>query len=173
MPTAATVNISETNGDSGSPVVTDGITNLNFGSVDAPNIVAANHPVAIGTHSYGKYERFHVASLGDSTTISDLRYWASVYVPLTGERLRTNNYGNNGGSVITYATPSQTSIGTTTIATSDPGSANVDIGGSLVGTIIAPGYSGYFQFQTQTNVGGATPSGPANTKTLIFQYTEV
>ncbi len=111
-------------------------------------------------------------SLGDSTTIKDLRNWASVYVPVTGERLREENFVIAGG-VIAYATPNQLLMGSTTIPTADPGSANVDIGGDLAGTIIAaPAYSGYFKMQEQSNIGATTPVGPANTKTLTMQYDE-
>lgn len=166
---AATVNISESN--QAGEVVTDGITNINFGSVDQPNIVAANHPVIVGENSYSKYLRFHVANMGGSTTIKDLRNWASVYVPVTGERLREDNFTLSGA--IPYATPSQAQIITATIPTADPGSANVDIGGDLAGTItVAPAYSGYFKMQTQSNVGGTTPVGPANSKVIVFQFDE-
>lgn len=167
---AAQVYISESNG--AGEVVTDNISNINFGSVDQPNIVAANHPIIVSEYSYGKYLRFKVNNMGGSTTIKDFRNWASIYVPVTGERLREQNFVVVGAA-ITYVQPDQFSIGSTTIPLADPGSPNVDIGGVLAGTIVAaPAYSGYFIMQTQSNVGGVTPVGPANTKTITLQYDE-
>lgn len=169
MPTAATVYISESNG--AGEVVTHDIDNINLGSIDAPNLDPSLHQVIVSEYSYAKYERVEVASLGDSTTIKDLRCWASVYVPVTGERLRFNCFAT-ASAAIPYATPTTASIITATIGTSDPGSANIDIGGDLAGQLLAPGYSGYFLFQAQSNVGGTTPVGPANVKVIVFQFDE-
>ncbi len=167
---AATVFISESN--QAGEVVTDNISNINFGSVDQPNIVTANHPVIVGEFSYQKYLRFKVASLGTSTTIKDLRYWKSAGVYVTNENIYTINLATAVAGV-PYATPTQAQLPGSfpqPILTGDPGSPNVGIGGILAGTIAAPGYSDYFGMVTQSNV--ATPVGPANTKTLTFQYDE-
>ncbi len=168
MPTAATVYISESNlvGE----VVTDNISNINFGSVDAPNIVAASHPVIVSERSFNKYHRFKVASLGDSTTIKDLRWWKSAGVFVTGETSQIRDFGTSGA--IAYATPSSTLslAGWPNLRTSDPGTATVDIGGSLSGEFTVPGYSGYFNSIIVTTL--STPVGPANTKTITFQYDE-
>ncbi len=170
MPTAATVYISESNGAGES--VTDNISNINFGSVDQPNIVAANHPIIQTEFGFNKYLRFKVNSLGDSTTIKDLRAWKSAGVYVTDEQMLIRDFQGTGG-VIAYATPTQgpTAGGDQNIATGDPGTAIIDIAGALAGTItVAPDYSGYFIFKYQT--GAATPVGPVNTKTLTFQYDE-
>jgi len=167
---AATVYISESNG--AGEVVTDNISNLNFGSVDQPNIVAANHPIIQGEYAYRKFLRFKVASLGTSTTIKDLRVWKSAGVFLTGENIIGRNMLSTGAAV-PYATPTSAApvAGDANIATSDPGTAVVDIGGNLAGTIIAaPAYSGYFNLFESTTA--LTPVGPVNTKTITLQYDE-
>lgn len=168
---AATVNISESNGVG--ETVTDAISNINFGSIDAPNLVAASHPIIQAEQSFNKYLRFHVASMGDSTTIKDLRIWKSAGAYVVGEGIFIKDFVFNGNSAVTYATPTETPnlapYGTFYI--SDPGSAVIDIGGSLAGTIgSAPAYSGYFALILQT--GASTPVGPVNTKTITAQYDE-
>ncbi len=185
MPVAATVYISESNG--AGEVVTDNISNINFGSVDQPNMVAASHPVIIGENSYFKMLRFRVASLGDSTTVKDLRYWKSAGALVTDEILsvadgltRLTHPGTT--TPITYLQPNSNNgadppfnpVGlynsNNFIRTTDPGTAQVSIGGALAGTLMAPGYSDYFVMQIGSLV--TTPVGPANTKTLTFQFDE-
>ncbi len=163
--TAATVYISESNGVA--EVVTDNISNINFGSVDQPNLVAANHPIIQSEAGYFKMLRFRVQSLGTSTTIKDLRFWKSAGVYVTGEViLRLNNPAQ------AYSQPNQTDAGAgSPIYTSDPGTAVVGIGGAYAGTIIAaPSYSNYILLAYTTT--GSTPVGPVNQKTLTFQYDE-
>jgi len=173
---AATVFISESNG--AGEVVTDNISNLNFGSVDQPNLVAANHPIIVSEASYFKMLRFKVQSLGTSTTIKDLRWWKSAGVFLTQESIEAiDRQAGGGNNNVAYVTPVQTNSNppftgfSINIRTADPGSACVGIAGSLAGTIIAaPAYSEYFCAQLQT--GGLTPIGQVNTKTVIFQFDE-
>jgi len=173
MPTAATVYISESNG--AGEVVTDNITNMSFGSLDAPNLVASDHPVILGEYPYIKYFRFKVQSLGDSTTIKDLRYWKSAGTYVTGEGIfQIARYIDT----VVYATPVQTAIGgfAAAMPTSDPGVPMVGIVGSDQNGVInagtpVPAYSNYFKMVTHSNAI-TTPAGPANTKTMLLQYDE-
>ncbi len=163
MPTPATVYISESNGVA--EVVTDDISNINFGSVDTPNLVAASHPVIIGESSFYKALRFKVQSLGDSTTIKDIRFWKSSGAYVTGEDLRFK-------VPVGYIQPSDATLSaTSTIYVADPGSATWPISGNVNNTIIAaPTYADYLFFQAWSTP--STPVGPANTKTITIQYDE-
>lgn len=160
---AATVYLSESNG--AGEVVTDNISNINFGSVDEPNIVAANHPIIQGENSFVKFLRVAVPSLGDSTTIKDLRVWKSAGALVTDEVLLTYNV-----VAAPYETPTTVNTMNVELATSDPGTANWGIAGSFAGTITAPGYSNYKRIGIVT--GGSTPVGPVNQKTITVQYDE-
>lgn len=166
---AATVEISESNG--GGPTVTDGISNLNFGSVDAANLVAASNPITAGANSFEKYVRFHVVSMGSATAIDNLRVYApGASFPIgTGTYLKTSCV-TSGYSAQTYAAPVATASAkaTTDIPTSEP-TANLGIGGSLSGSFAAPGYSDYAVFQVQTNVADTAGSSV----TVRFRYDEV
>lgn len=167
---AATVFISESNG--AGEVVTDNISNMNFGSVDQPNIVTANHPIIIGEKSFAKYFRFKVQSLGGSTTIKDLRMWRSAGAYVSGEDL-VSNAGGASNIGITYSTPTDAAVANVDreVGSADPGGANIRIAGNLAGTIIAaPAYSDYFAMQLSSTL--LTPVGPANTKTLTMQFDE-
>src|SRR5260221_13463550 len=127
---AATVYISESNG--AGEVVTDNISNINFGSVDQPNIVAANHPIIQSENSYFKMLRFKVQSLGTSTTIKDLRLWKSAGVYVTGEFIKVvdNAAGFAYVQPTQVATPNPPFNAVANIRTSDPGSAIIAIGGA-------------------------------------------
>ncbi len=175
--TAATVYISESN--LAGEFVTDNITNISFGSVDQPNIVAATHPIIQAESSYFKMLRFKVQSLGTSTTIKDLRWWKSSGAYVASEIIRIIDRQSGGfNNTVVYTQPSQSTSpnppftgATIDLRTSDPGTACVGIGGSLAGTIIAaPNYSEYFAAQLQTGAG--TPVGPVNQKVITLQYEE-
>jgi hypothetical protein len=89
------------------------------------------------------------------------------FSPATGLTVKWK--GNNAGS---YQTPtaSTSSVATSSIPTSDPGTANVSIGGSLSGQLVAAGYTDYIVLQLQT-----TTSAPArDTSLAVFtvQYDE-
>lgn len=128
MPTPAIVEITETNGNlnggSGSisgngPVVTDGITNLNFGSADAPNLNTLAHPIVLSvsaiSYSVTKWLQFHLVNLGTSTSVGNLRVWKLSGAYLTKEFMGTtcwrNDYfvnvygGTSGGNPSTVPCP--------------------------------------------------------------------
>jgi len=190
---AATVNISESNG--AGETVTDGVTQINLGSTDAPNLNVSTqaNQIVRGALSYRKYLRVHLSALGGSTQIAGIRIWKSAGTYKTGEQVASNcnvhftypafNYTLVGS--MDYATPVKTSaqfhthagndIGLPTDANlevthADPGGTNMGIGLSLTGTLAAPGYSDYWVIQQVTASG--TPVGALNQKIYTIQYDE-
>src|SRR5437879_5527436 len=90
---AAIVQVSESNG--AVETVTDGITNINFGSADLPNLVPASHKLVLPlvsqtAYSYMKWLRVHLVSLGGSTQIDTLKIWKSSGAYVTSEVIGSN-----------------------------------------------------------------------------------
>jgi hypothetical protein len=186
---ANVVGLSETNGTSGSPVTTDTISNINFGSVDSPNLVANSHKIIIGLQSYAKWIRFQLIT-NNNTSDSAIVVYKSAGSYVTGENIATNmglNYGAgsyittyghipvpSGGTALSpmpYSGLSPSGISGTNFATS-AGSENLIIGTSTGNTLTSNGsYSSYAYFQLFSS--GSTPAGSVNTKTITFQYNEV
>jgi hypothetical protein len=146
-------------------IVTDGITNINFGSVDDHDLVVATYPISRATNSFDKYIRCKFTDTW--TEISNMLFWKSAGVYKTDETI-------TGSANAVYATPSQTSNGDSLIPTSEgtalainsaEGAATIVYGASGVS-----GYSSYIRLQTKTLV--TTPSGAVNQKTFTFQYDE-
>ncbi len=144
-------------------VVTDGITNLNFGSVDGANIVVATYPVTAGQNSYEKYIRAKFS--GSFNEISNMKFWKSSGTVVTGESIKA-------AANVAYVQPVNT---TSVVATSDvpESSATALAIQSAAGTttITVAGYTKYVCIQAQTTT--ATPAGSVNQKTFTFQYDEV
>src|SRR5437867_1992646 len=92
MSTPATVIISESNGVGEVP--TDGILNVNWGAIDAPNLVPADYPLIIPmpgvVYSYIKYHRFKVTAWVDTTTVDNLKVWKAAGSVPTGWSLQPN-----------------------------------------------------------------------------------
>lgn len=170
MATAATVEISESNG--AGEVVTNGIANTNWGGADVPNLVPATHPIVnagtIPTYSFFKAQRFHVTSMGDSATLQAWRVWKSAGAYKAFEGMLFVSVNAN-----VYHQPSQLGVNTVigsggSMPTADPVVANV-YGGAI---IAAPAYTYYFYTQEFINDGGLTPTGALNTKTIVFEWDE-
>ena len=161
---AATHQFSESN--TISEVVTDGITNLNFGSNDSVNLNTTTYPITRGNASFEKYIRAKFT--GVFTVISNMKFWKSAGALVTGETVKA--------SVNTaFATPSATANGDSDVPTL-VGSALVPQSAEGAATIIhgasgVSGYTKYIRLQTQTT--GSTPSGAVNQKTFVMQYDEV
>jgi len=164
---AATFELSESNGSG--ETVTDGISNLNYGSTDAPNIVPADHPIRAGENSYEKWVRCHFT--GTFNKIENIKIWKSAGDYVTGETIKTN-LTTSGYSAATYSTPtdSTSTVATNDMPTSEPSGPNLGIGGSLSGSLTSAGYSDYWVSQLQTTT--STPPGDVNTKTFTIQYDE-
>ena len=170
---AATVEISESN--TVSETVTNGITNVNFGSADAPNLNNVANPIVAGGNSYEKWLRFHLIALAGSNQVDNFKVWISdLGLGLKqGESFKTSLKSQQ------YVAPSfQTPVNTVSVVAvedmplSEPTIGNnVGIGGSLMGTIDSDDqYSDYFVIQLQTTA--QTPSGNLNQKVITFQYDE-
>lgn len=146
---------SESNG--AGETVTDGISNLNFGNTDAPNIVPASNPITAGNNSYEKWVRGHYT--GTYNSVSNLKLYKSAGAYVTGEDIKA-------AVNAAYATPVATTsaVATVTVPTT--------LGTALVPNSpgASPSYSGYIIAQLQTTV--STPPGNVNQKTFTLQYDE-
>jgi hypothetical protein len=163
----ANVEICESNG--AGETVTHGVSNINYGDTDAPNIVVADYTVLAGEYSYIKYVRVHVTAMGGSNKIEKIKIWKSAGAYVAGEDIQTN-LKTSAYSQATYATPVKTIFSDQTMPVADPGSANLGIAASLTGSLTAAGYSDYWKSQFQTS--GSTPPGNVNTKTYTIKYDE-
>ena len=144
-----------------SETVTDGITNLNFGSNDSVNLNTTTYPITAGNASFEKYIR---AKFGSTfTTISNMLFWMSAGTLVTGEAI-------NAAANVAFSTPSATPNADSAIPTS-AGTALAIQSAAGAATITAPGYTKYIRLQLTTT--GSTPSGAVNQKTFTFQYDEV
>jgi hypothetical protein len=164
---AATVQIDESNGVS--QTVTANITNTNMGSTDAANLDPVANPVTPGNNTYEKWQRFNVTSMGGSSKIDNLRVWRTGALGANATHL-TNARTSSYGGAATYATPVATasSVATQTMPSSEPGSANVGIGGSLTGNRTTTGFSDYLVHQIQTTASATAGS----TSTMNYEYDE-
>lgn len=158
---SATFQWSESNG--AGETVTDGISNLNFGSNDSPNIVPSTYRIVAGENSFEKYIRGKFS--GTFTEISNMKFWKSVGGLVTGEAIKTDE-------ATAYAQPVATtsSVAVTDVPTAE-GSAIVVHAANGNTTITAVGYTKYLCLQLQTT--GSTPAGSVNQKTFTLQYDEV
>ncbi len=161
---AATFVFSESNGVG--EVVQDDIANINFGSNDSYNIVPGTYPITRGENAYSKYVRGKFS--GVFTEISNMKFWKSAGVYVTGETIKAS-------ANATYDTPSQTDTGDSDIPTSE-GSAlslNSAEGESVIeyGASGVSGYTGYLRLQLQST--GSTPPGAVNQKEFTLQYDEL
>lgn len=182
---AAVIELSETNG--AGAVVTDGITILGLGGNDRPNIdfTQAGDKIVPGQFSYSKYVRVHFKTQASPTpvAVSGIRIWKSQGAYVTAQGIGSNALSAfaYAAKQMNYAQPINTvlAIGSTgrnvgdplvDIATADPGSTNMGIGGALAGNLPAPGYSDYWVMQAFTGLTSPTGSVNANTG-IVTEYT--
>lgn len=172
---AATVQIAERNGVSPG-TETDGITNMNMGSIDQPNLNASTYPITAPGQSFEKWERVYVSNMGGSAALDNIRIWLSSIGSgwAVGETM-TCNLKTSGYVSAAYPaggpSSSSSTVATTSMPTSQPGSANIGISGALSGQITAaPAYSDYFVLQE--HVTSSTPAGALQTKTLSIMWDE-
>lgn len=170
---AATVEICESNENSGEEI-THNITNMNYGSVDDPNLTPASYPVTVGEFSFFKLIRLHVTAMGTSNQIDNVRVWKSAGDYVTDEGIQASLHETQGTydgiKVTAYATPNATEYTAYAIPTSEPSGANLGIGGSLTGSLTDVGYSDYLKSQRKS--GASTPPGDANQLTISWKYDE-
>ncbi len=153
---AAVFEHSESNG--AGEVVTNGILNLNFGSLDSPNLASPNNRVVAGDDSFEKWYRGRFS--GTYTTIDNLRFWKSGGSLPSGVTIKA-------AVNAAFATPTDS---TSIVATVDvPTTEGTALAPSNPGA--SPSFSGYVTLQLQANIG-ATP-GAVGTQTFTLKYDEV
>lgn len=157
---AATFAWKEYNGASGTGST---ITTINMGSVDQASITTpSDYPVLAGENSYEKYIKGDFS--GTFTTIDNIRlYLSSGSIP-------ANDHIYYDGETTSYTQPVATtsSVATTDIPESEPGTANVSIGGSLSGQLTSAGTSDYIVLQYAVDSGASSGQKGPFTFTLIF-----
>lgn len=169
---AATVEICEQNGKSAGPpgpALTHNIANTNMGAIDAANMDPVAHPIVPGGNSCDKWQLVHVTNMGTSTRIGNLQVWRSGSLganALHFTNARTSGYV--GAATYTTPTTSTSTVANQIMPTSNPGSANLGVGGSLSGGITAPGYSDFLVHQIQTTAAAIAGSS----MTMNYQYDE-
>lgn len=165
---AATVRINEYNGAGATETTNIGDTDM--GSVDQANLDPVANPIVPGANAFEKWQKFQVTAMGGSSKIHNLKVWRTG--ALGGAAVhKTNARTTAYGGAETYSTPTANTStkATQTMPSSEPGSANLGIGGALAGELTAAGYSDYLVQQMQTNAGDVAGS----TSTLNYQYDEV
>ena len=147
-------------------VVMDGITNLNFGSIDDHDLNTTTYPITRPNDSFEKYLRCKFTDV--YTTISNMLFWKSAGAYVAGEDIKA-------AENVSFSTPSETpnadstvpiTEGTALAINSAEGAATIVYGASGVS-----GYTGYIRLQLHSTV--STPAGSVNQKTFTFQYDEV
>lgn len=165
---AATIEIDEANG--AEETLTHNITNTNMGSSDEVNLTAADNPITPGENSYEKWQKIHVTNMGGSSKVLNLQVWRTGAFS-GSDAHKTNARTSSYGGAETYAQPVATtsSVADQDMPTSDPGAANLGIGGALDGELTDVGSSDYLVHQIQTDSG--TTAGTITT--MNYQYDEV
>jgi len=156
-----------TSGDTGVP------TNLNLGSTNARDLAPSTYPITAGTYSYSKWVKGHWS--GSFTRIENLKFWmsdsGSGYV--TGEHLLCSATTTNYDGTDVYQTPTNGADpqADNDMPTSEPGSANIGIGGSLTGSLTSEGDSDFIVIQAsiESNAG----AGATQQKQFTLSYDEV
>jgi hypothetical protein len=168
MATVATVTIAESTG--ATPTVTNSVTNLNMGSVDAVNLAYASNPIVAGNNGYEKWVRIYLSATGTSNTIDNFQVWMTPAPSVTG----ITYYGNvtstgPGGTNQSFAQPTtaNSTVATISIPTADPGSNNL---APSAGLSTAGSYSEYCVLQVRSTA--SSPPGNLPQKTFHFQYDE-
>lgn len=138
---------------------------FNFQSQDVASAAEyAAYPVTASENSYEVWLRGHFT--GSFNKVQNLQLWLSAGTEGTGETL----YWKDGGTGTYIAPAVTTSVATTVIPTSDPGSSNVGINDSQASSLSAAGYSDYIVMQLRTT--SAAEAGDTETFTYTLQYDE-
>jgi len=145
-------------------------TNLNFGSIDQVDLTPSTSSVLAGSNSFEKYVLGDFS--GSFTSISDIRFYMSVGIISAVETLLVSAV-TSGYSQPSFSDP-VTTVSTQAVNAmpiADPGSANVGIGGSLGGSLSAPGRTDLIVSQLQIDAG--SEAGALSNKTFTLQWLEV
>ena len=130
----ATVTICEVNGPSPGQT-TQGITNLNWGSVDQPNLILAHYNTAInlGSNSYTKYN--YLVFSGAFTSLGNVTVTHLTGVLPSGIKLMSSPTMVNDSNKLVYSKPTTANL----ISVSN----NLSTVGSSINLFISPPQSGY------------------------------
>jgi len=148
-------------------------TNLNLGSDNSADLAPSTYPITAGTYSYSKWVKGHWS--GSFTRIENLQFWMSSsgtgYV--SGETLDVSATTTSYGGTDTFVTPVATddAQASNTMPTADPTQANIGVGGSLTGSLVAEGDSDFIVIQA--SIGSGAGAGATQTKQFRLQYDEV
>lgn len=164
---AATFNWNQVNG--AGAVSTDLGTSgnlANFKNIDSATAAdyAAN-PITAGLNSYEVFLRGHFS--GSFNRVDDIRLWMSTnFSPSTGLSVFWK------GTQVIYLQPAAgtSSLATTSIGTTDPGTANVSIGGSLTGSLTSSGATDFIVLQLRTT--SAAAAGDTSLAVFTMSYSE-
>lgn len=137
--------------------VTHGITNLNFGNIDAAHLSYTAHPIRRGQNSFDKWIKLEWYT-GAANRLSNFKFWRSDSLGGSGPSLPT------GISIVcevgvlsdlTYVQPSITSIG-------NHECPNTEAGGMVVGPsqLTAVGSTYFVRVQMKTTSQAATGDVP-------------
>jgi len=141
------------------------ITNLNMGDLDQANIATpSDYPIMAGSNTFEKYVKGGFT--GTFSTINNFRFYLSIGT------IQANDHIYFNGQITSYTQPIKTdsTIATVDIPTTEPGTANVSIGGNLLGSLSAPGTSDYIVLQySSAYASGVGQQGPF---TYTFVYDE-
>ena len=166
---AAIVEIDEENGKSNSSALTHNISNSNMGNTDASALNPIGNPITPGKNSFEKWQLIHVIDMGTSSMINNIRVWRSGTLGNNAIHLTNASVTSYRGEA-KYQTPTDdtSSIAIFSMPTSNPGSANLGIAGSLTGSLTKNGYSDFLVHQIQT-----TKAALAGSTTIMnYQYDE-
>lgn len=140
---------------------------VNFKNIDSIGTSDwANYPIPAGLNSYEVFLQGHFT--GVFSAIYDFRFWMSQdFAPNIGLTVRAKTTQQ------VYAQPTNltSSLALDVVSTSDPGTPNVSVGGSLSSSLTTSGYTDYIvlQLQTQNNA----PAGETSLATFSFSYIEI
>ncbi|OGM57403.1 hypothetical protein A3E46_02175 [Candidatus Woesebacteria bacterium RIFCSPHIGHO2_12_FULL_46_16] len=166
---AATVEIDEENGNVNSTALTHNISNSNIGSTDASNLNPISNPIAPGANSFEKWQMLHVVDMGTSSKIENIRVWRSGSLGTNAIHLtNASNSAYRGEAKYRTPTDATSPFAVFPMPTSIPGSANLGIGGSLIGSLTESGSSDFLVHQIQTTEAALAGS----TTVMNYSYDE-
>ena len=141
------------------------VANVNFGSIDAAELIPVDNPVVCGDDSFEKYIR--IKFTGTWTEISNMKFWKLSGAYVTDELIKA-------AANVAYVQPSDVAnadsaipivLGSALSIQSAEGDATIEYGVSGV-----TGYTKYIRMQTHSTV--STPAGAGASKVLCFQFDE-
>jgi len=136
------------------------ITNTNWGSTNAVDLVALSFPIAQGARSFYKQQGLYVTAISASETVQNPTVYRSSGAPTSGDFLYFADQGDTSS-----VAPTISSIGTTELSAL-AGTPSVISPGNLT---ISTALNAFDFFQTQILVDAATTTGGSGI-TLTLEY---